>query len=162
MVNVRERPVWFTLPWLTTISACQTVSPLVRAGRSNTSARFGASPEASAPSVLLWGMRTLIFTDLDRDRESSLLGSFLFGGERDLFADCERLFGDCDRHVEQGFAAAVLPLDLDLQVDCDCAPPAAGLLCNDLDGGRFLGNERLPELERRVSGYAFPGIGFVD
>jgi len=152
MVNVRGRPLWFWLPWLTTISACQTSSPFPDiALRSKTTALPMPSAQGSTAPASLWGMRTLSFTDADRDLDTSFLEeTFLFGGVLDL---CRG--GVLDLDVTRMFLA----LERDLSIDCVPAPGlrGAGRLAGDLDAGCLLGGERLCESDPRKGAEAFLG-----
>lgn len=152
MVNVLGRPLWFWLPWLTMISACQTASPLPDiAERSKTTALPGTSAEGSTAPALLWGMRTWSFTDADRDLDTSFLEeTFFFGGVFDLCGG-----GVLDLDVTRMF----LVLERDLSIDCGPAPElrGAGRLAGDLDAGCFLGGDCLFESDPRKEAEAFLG-----
>lgn len=146
MVNVRGRPLWFWLPWLTIISACHTSSPLPDiALRSKTTALPGASADGSTAPALLWGIRTWSFTDADRDLDTSFLEeAFLFVGGGVLDLDVTRMF---------------LVLERDVSIGCLPAPGlrAAGRLGGDLDAGCLLGCERLCESDPRTGAEALFG-----
>jgi len=96
-------------------------------------------------------MRTLSFTDADRDLDTSFLEeTFLFGGVLDL---CRG--GVLDLDVTRMF----LVLERDVSIGCLPAPGlrAAGRLGGDLDAGCLLGCERLCESDPRTGAEALFG-----
>jgi len=167
MVKIRVRPAWLTPPWGTWISACQMGSPLVKAGRSSTSAT-ATSPVPSAV-VALWGILMLISTDFDRDLA---LCTSLCPADRDLFegerfaatgAGERRRDGERRREGERrrdgerfldvgecGFLAGCRLLERERFLGDARFLDSAGLRDGDffLDTERLLDNARLLEGER--------------